>query len=454
MTDNLDISVKKGKILINFTEKFKPNRKSTKPYYNLTIRTKDKESMDELMQQVIQLFSYLQFPEIRDINYHYPTSPTFLPEATEYFNLPEFQFNTDYLKCPDVILMIEKVEHPIREELIASLSAILNKKINEKTTNVWFPDRPLELSPYKNKMWVSSIKNKYPIYVISLGRWEKRLTQRYLEWSGLDYYVVVEPREYDKYAEHIPRDKLLVCPEDYSITRKIGSIPVRNFVWQHSIKNGDTHHWILDDNIRYYARFYNSQKVVIKGGLAFRVVEDYVDRFKNVKMAGHNYSMFVVTSNTTLRPITFNSRVYSSILLSNDLLTDNILDEGWRGTYNEDTDLSLRVLYKGFPTFLFNSFCANKVCTMESQTGGNTTTIYNVQDGYLKKSQYLVDTYPEITKLVYKFRRMHHYVDYSGFKNLKLEYKEGVRETLKEESNNYDLELVELDNSFKFISDK
>ena len=53
---------------------------------------------------------------------------------------------------------------------------------------------------------------KYPVYVISKGRWESRLTSKSLERMKVPYHIVVEPQEYDNYASVIDKDKILVLP--------------------------------------------------------------------------------------------------------------------------------------------------------------------------------------------------------------------------------------------------
>ena len=50
---------------------------------------------------------------------------------------------------------------------------------------------------------------KYPIYVISKGRWQSRLTSKALEEMDQDYKIVVEPSEYNKYANVINKRKIL-----------------------------------------------------------------------------------------------------------------------------------------------------------------------------------------------------------------------------------------------------
>ena len=42
---------------------------------------------------------------------------------------------------------------------------------------------------------------KYPIYIISKGRYEITLTADNFEKSGIDYFIAVEPHEYDLYCK-------------------------------------------------------------------------------------------------------------------------------------------------------------------------------------------------------------------------------------------------------------
>ena len=41
---------------------------------------------------------------------------------------------------------------------------------------------------------------EYPVYIISKGRWKSRLTSKALENIAMPYHIVVEPQEYDEYA--------------------------------------------------------------------------------------------------------------------------------------------------------------------------------------------------------------------------------------------------------------
>ena len=53
-------------------------------------------------------------------------------------------------------------------------------------------------------------------------------------------------------------------------------------------------HWVLDDNILHFARTTNNRKVIIKTGVAFRAMEDFIDRYKNIAMAGPHDRKFML----------------------------------------------------------------------------------------------------------------------------------------------------------------
>ena len=63
---------------------------------------------------------------------------------------------------------------------------------------------------------------------------------------------------------------------------------------------------------------------------------------------------------------------------------------GWRGRYNEDTDLSLRALKDGWCTVLFNAFLIGKVTTMRMK-GGNTDNVYTDGDNRLSFAKALAE---------------------------------------------------------------
>jgi hypothetical protein len=279
------------------------------------------------------------------------------------------------------------------------------------------------------------MNTRFPIYIISKGRWERRQTVKTLERANINFRIVVEPDEYELYLNVIDKNKIIVTPENYS-ERGMGGIPVRNFVWEHSLKEGYKWHWILDDNIESIERYENNLKIRCECSAPFRVIEDFVLRYDNISQAGMNYSNFCPASEAR-QPIRFNTRVYSCILINNNV------PFRWRGRYNEDTDLSLRMLKSGYVTVLFNQFLIGKRATM-SQKGGNTDTIYNKGDNRLAFAESLAKQHPDCVKVTKKFGRFHHQVNYKPFRFNKLVRAEDYQSIVEKGINNYGMRLVEL----------
>jgi hypothetical protein len=274
---------------------------------------------------------------------------------------------------------------------------------------------------------------RYPVYVISKGRWESRLTARALDAMAVPYNIVIEPQELESYAAVMDRKKILVLP--FSNLGQ-GSIPARNWVWEHSIAAGHARHWIMDDNIRTFYRFNRNQKLPVTSGNIFVAMEDFVDRYENVPMAGPNYEMFA-PRRSVVPPFTANTRVYSCILLS------NAVPHRWRGRYNEDTDLSLRFLKDRYCTILFNAFLAKKIATMRMK-GGNTDELYKQAagfDGRLEMARSLQAQHPDVTTVSWKWNRWQHTVDYKPFKLNALRRKAGL--AVRAEPNEFGMQLVE-----------
>ncbi len=249
------------------------------------------------------------------------------------------------------------------------------------------------------------------------------------------YRIVIEPQEYDNSASGKKTKKILVLP--FSNLGQ-GSIPARNWIWEHSISIGAKRHWILDDNIDGFFRFNQNLKTPVASGTIFKAAEDFTDRYLNVYLSGFNYYMFFPRK-YLFPPLYVNTRIYSCILIKNDI------PFRWRGRYNEDTDLSLRVLKSGACTILFNAFLANKITTL-TMKGGNTDELYiqnDEFDGRLAMAESLKEQHPDVVKVTRKWGRWQHVVDYRPFKLNKLE-----RDPAKEIPvgiNNYGMKLVTID---------
>jgi len=288
------------------------------------------------------------------------------------------------------------------------------------------------------------VNPKYPLYIPSKGRWDSRLTAKSLERMGTPYYIVIEEQEYDNYAAVISKDKILILDKKYQdeydtcddlgSTKSKGPGAARNFIWDDSIKRGFSWHWVMDDNIDGFLRYNYNLKIPVSDGTIFRCMEDFVERYQNVSMAGPNYQMFITRKEKNYPPYIINTRIYSCNFIRNDM------PYRWRGRYNEDTDLSLRMLKDGWCTIQFNAFLQWKQPT-QTIKGGNTKEFY-AKEGTMAKSQMQVALHPDCSQLVWKFGRWHHHVDYKRFKQ-KLIRKDGL--IIEDKINNYGMKLVSIE---------
>ncbi len=270
---------------------------------------------------------------------------------------------------------------------------------------------------------------RYPIYVPSKSRYDSALTVKFLMRDRVPFYVVIEEQEYDQYAAVVGEDPILVLPESNQ-----GLIYARNFIMDHSLELGAERHWQLDDNIGGVRRLYAGERIPCDSGPAFRAIEDFVDRYDNVALAGFNYQMFVTP---TSPPYRTHVHVYSGTLVN------NAIPHRWRLLYNDDTDLCLQVLVDGFCTVLVNVFMIDKKTTMTVK-GGNYTSegpITYQGDGRLRMARALEQVWPGIVKTDWRWGRPQHVVDWQRF-DTPLRLKEGINLDELPRRDEYGLDLV------------
>ena len=296
---------------------------------------------------------------------------------------------------------------------------------------------------------------RFPVYVVSKGRWTNMLTDRALNRLGIHFTLIVEAQEYDAYLnrknvmietlnlKHDPYD-IIILPQKYldeydtcddlGYSKSKGPGSARNFAWDHSIERGAEWHWVLDDNLDDFHRLNNNIKAPVRTGATFRACEDFTLRYENVLISGMNYYSFC-KSTDKVPPFSVNTRIYSCLFIKNDI------PYRWRGRYNEDTDICLRVLKDGFCTIQFNAFLCGKTTTQRMR-GGNSQEFYD-NEGTYNKSKMLEDLHPDVAKVVKRFNRYHHHVDYSSFKeNNKLIRKPNWNYT---GTDNYGMKCIRID---------
>lgn len=264
------------------------------------------------------------------------------------------------------------------------------------------------------------IKPQFPLYIPSKGRFDCALTPRVLNEMGIKPNIIVEEHEIDKYKKNFPFAEILELPvqykkeydtcDDLGLSKSTGPGPARNFAWDDSIEKGFAWHWVMDDNIQSFDEWNKGKRTKIVDPSIFRKMEDFCLKFENISMAGPCYTMFAFREDMTkMKPFILNTRIYSCNLIRNNV------PFRWRGRYNEDTILSLDMLTKGWYTVQFYAFLQRKINT-QIMKGGNSDEFY-FKEGTLNKSKMQVEQYPEYSRLVKKYGRWHHHVNYNKFKH-------------------------------------
>lgn len=340
-----------------------------------------------------------------------------MPEFSHGDASPQYRITMNFMTKKDLEEFAKKIDAPL----------------TTKSDSCWFPHQQQLSGEYYYDG--PAIQNKYPICIPSKGRADCQKTGKALDRLGLDYKFFVESDEYDDYVNHLGKDKVVSMPFN---NLGQGSVPARNFIWEWAKEQGYQRHWTVDDNITSFARLHNNRRLCVYGGGIFRAMEDFVDRYENIAMAGPHHKGFVPDRDPGMTPYLLNSRIYSCILL------DTNLPDRWRGRYNEDTDLSLRLLKQGYCTCLFRALLMDKAATVgvkgaKPLKGGNTDNVYNTGDHRKAFAESLKKQHPEEVEVTWKFNRWHHQVDYSKFKNNRLIMKPDV--TPRQDHDNYGMEL-------------
>ncbi len=274
---------------------------------------------------------------------------------------------------------------------------------------------------------------KYPVFIPSKGRWESRLTVKALDRIGVPYTVFVEPQEFNSYAAVIDSARLHVLPH-----RDQGLVVTRNYIWDHALSLGIQRFWTMDDNIKNFFRLNHNLKVPVTTGAILVAIEEFVERYSNVPVAGMNYFMFA-SRKTEVPPFYLNTRVYSNMLIETDARDPNGKPYRNEGFYNDDTDLCLRILKDGYCTILFNAFLIEKSVTMTVKGG---MTPHYQGDGRYKMALELQQKHPDVVTITRKWGRWQHQVDYRPFKHNRLIRKPGL--VIPDEPNEYGMKLVKV----------
>lgn len=228
---------------------------------------------------------------------------------------------------------------------------------------------------------------RYPVYVPSKGRAGRSLTTEYLATSDVGYRMVVEPQEADAYRDTHGADRVLVLP-----FRDRGVAASRSWIKDHARDEGHARHWQMDDDIKMLRVWRSGKRPRIEADPALATIEDFVDRYENIAIAGLQHTAFGFDVKT---PFSLNQQVYGVVLVNNELT------QRWRGLA-EDTDFSLQVLSAGWCTVLFRAF---QLETVSSGTNAGGHADAWAADGRARRVRDLQRRWPRLIKATSRWGR-------------------------------------------------
>ena len=260
---------------------------------------------------------------------------------------------------------------------------------------------------------------RFPVYIPTRGRPEKQLTVGKLRRAGITPALVVEEAEHDAYAAANPDCPILVWPsrymDEYERTPELDPHPTtgaaHNFAWDHARDAGFTHHWVMDDNIYEFRPRSTTGRARVIGTNPdpFRWHEDMMLRYRNLAGfalgLGHTFGA---------KPFSINTRLYCAVLYRNDLDRYGIK---WRRGLNDDTIVSLDILKTGYWCTAESHMLLNyKVGTSRANRLPGGMTDFYADGGFIRKAAEAVRCHPDCVKMVSRYGRVHHQIDYSQFK--------------------------------------
>jgi hypothetical protein len=201
-----------------------------------------------------------------------------------------------------------------------------------------------------------------------------------------------------------------------------GPGPARNALHQLAIDMGIKTYWMMDDDIVSFSidAFYFQKNIWTKdlanGGVKerrmslvdiFDLYERFLDKFDNIGLAEID-KQGLVQNHRKNSHFSVNCKTYTCIRFRTD--GPKI---PWRSRFNDDVMISLDYEKRGFVN-VSSKILSYQTPDTQKQAGGMTEAFH--QEGTLRKVKYLVKQYPETTFAILKFGRIHHFVDYSKFR--------------------------------------
>lgn len=295
---------------------------------------------------------------------------------------------------------------------------------------------------------------KTNIYIPSYKRseMEKSTWNMLKDFHADNWYLCIDPSQWESYAKIFPLEKLIIRDirfRDYEfydacsavnapITRRPHA-GIYNFILEFARSMGEEYFFFMDDDIggmalknylggesglETYAEKFGYRKEDffrcshLKEEYKFNLQKDYLAKLENLAIASRN-SGFVGGEKFGISfaksvVITHNTRVYCFYVNDTKSARHQI------GRQNNDVISSIEQQKWGRVNLLSQAFSYNSMQT-QADTGGSggNTGMYN-EFGTGDKGIVLVQAQPDISRVTFKYSRVHHTVNYAKYRGQRI----------------------------------
>lgn len=304
---------------------------------------------------------------------------------------------------------------------------------------------PPTFIPSNSEGFVERFGTYSNFYIPSYGRAGIAYTNETLEKFGIEnYYFCVDPDQWELYVEKYGPEHVIVRDWTFKKRSKLytasgklipdhlnGAAGGALSVLYIARALGERFYWNLDDDIysmglkahkgdedfaagTKYDRndFYRASS--IKEDVNWDM-KSFIRALEETAIKTRNHSNITIEKFglTFVHPITFKygTRAYSFYLSDTELQIDRF------GRQNSDTITSMEMNKSGLVNVLVTGFCYDTPSSQEQ--GGGETGIYK-NFGTLDKTQILVSTAPNYTKISFIYNRIHHTINYNQYRQQRL----------------------------------
>jgi hypothetical protein len=256
------------------------------------------------------------------------------------------------------------------------------------------------------------------VYIISKGRPECRTakTLTTVRYAG-EWYIVCGNNDetLEQYISNWGKDRVIVFDwfkesqhtdflDNFGVEKvSSGASPARNATMRISKKRGELRHWQFDDD---YTGFYLKTKKGRSKKLSGRLLEKHLYR-----LAEFGYEADINNVGFAVGSDSFPDGMYQTTkrVFNAHNLTNSKKFVEWRGRMNDDLINALEVYKNGFYEVSVK-YLTLVMRPTQADKGGNTDLYQD--DGTVRKTSYAILIEPKATKLVIKFGRHHHEVNW------------------------------------------